>query len=78
MIPAAAQPAAVGDTTDRIEMNSGDVSRGILKHRNVGFSKLNSLNRTEMLKRATGVVMPLTDGNGNIVYLIAAMDGFKQ
>lgn len=50
----------------------------VLAKRDAVFFRLNYLNRTDVVKRATGVMMPLADSKGTITRLIGGMDWFRS
>lgn len=50
----------------------------VLKVKDAVFFQLSYLNQTDVIKRATGIMMPLTDDNGTITRLIGGMDWFRD
>ncbi len=50
----------------------------VLALKDAVFFRLTYLNQTDVIKRATGVMMPLTDENGAITRLIGGMDWYRE
>lgn len=49
----------------------------VMEQRDAIFFKLDYLSHNDVVKRATGVMMPLSDENSDIVRLFGGMDWFK-